>query len=221
MDEALELFPPDYWRYFLMATRPETKDSNFSWEIFIEKINADLNDTFGNFIHRTLTFINAQFDGRIPASEPLGSDSQAMLKILGEKVETVTKQFEDCEIQPAVTTLMSIARTGNQYLNEREPWKLIKTEKEKAAEIFNVAAQYVKALAILSAPIIPFSAEILWKTLNLSGSVHTQEWKEILKPLPSNHEIGKPRPLFCKIDVDERELEEKLEQIRKTLVQAP
>jgi methionyl-tRNA synthetase len=221
MDEALELFPPDYWRYFLMATRPETKDSNFSWEIFIEKINADLNDTFGNFIHRTLTFINAQFNGRMPASEPLDSDSQAMLKILEEKVETVTKQFEDCEIQPAVTTMISIARTGNQYLNEKEPWKLIKTEKEKAAKIFNVAAQYVKALAIVSAPVIPFSAEELWKTLNLSGSVHTQEWKEILRPLPNDHKIGKPKPLFYKIDFDKRELEEKLEQVRKTLVQAP
>ena len=74
MHEALELFPADYWRYFLMATRPETKDSNFSWEIFIEKTNADLNDTFGNFVHRTLTFINTQFGGEIPAPQPHDAD---------------------------------------------------------------------------------------------------------------------------------------------------
>ena len=221
MHEALELFPADYWRYFLMATRPETKDSNFSWETFIEKINADLNDTFGNFIHRTLTFINTQFNGEIPTPQPLDSDSQAILKSLAEKVEAVAKQLEDCEIQPAVTTIIGIARTGNQYLNEKEPWKLIKTDKAKAANIFSVAAQYVKALAIVSAPVIPFSAEEIWKTLNLPGSVHKQEWKETLKPLPSNHKISKPKPPFHKIDADEKELEEKLQQVRKTLAQTP
>ena len=221
MHEALELFPADYWRYFLMATRPETKDSNFSWGIFIEKINADLNDTFGNFIHRTLTFIDTQFNGEIPASQPLDSDSQAILKSLEEKVETVAKQLEDCEIQPAVTTIMGIARTGNQYLNEKEPWKLIKTDKEKAGSIFNVAARYVKALAIVSAPVIPFSAEEIWKTLNLPGTVHKQEWKEILKPLPSSHKIGKPKPIFHKIEADEKELEQKLQQVRKRLTQTP
>jgi methionyl-tRNA synthetase len=221
MHEALELFPADYWRYFLMATRPEAKDSNFSWTIFIEKINADLNDTFGNFVHRTLTFINTQFGGEIPAPQPLDADSQAILKSLEEKVETIAKQLENCEIQPAVTTIIGIARAGNQYLNEKEPWKLIKTDKAKAAYIFNVAAQYVKALAITSAPVIPFSAELIWKTLNLPGSVHKQEWTEALKPLPRNHKIGKPKPLFHKIDGNEKELEEKLQEARKRLAQAP
>ena len=73
----------------------------------------------------------------------------------------------------------------------------------------------------MSAPVIPFSAEEIWKTLNLTGSVHKQEWKETLKPLPSNHKICKPKPLFHKIDADEKELEEKLQQVRKTLAQTP
>ena len=219
MHEALELFPADYWRYYLIATRPETKDSNFSWGIFIEKINADLNDTFGNFIHRTLTFITTQFNSEIPASQPLDSDSQAILKSLEEKVETVAKQLEDCELQSAITTVIGIARTGNQYLNEKEPWKLIKTDRTNAASIFHVAAQYVKALAIVSAPFIPFSAEEIWKTLNLSGSVH-QQWTEALTPLPTNHKIGKPKPLFRKIDSNEKELEERLQKVRKALAAA-
>ena len=220
MHEALELFPADYWRYFLMATRPETKDSNFSWRIFIEKINADLNDTFGNFIHRTLTFINTQFNSEIPEFQSLDSDSQAILKSLEEKVETVAEQLEDCELQSAITTVMGIARTGNQYLNEKEPWKLIKTDKTKAANILRVAAQYVKALAIVSAPFIPFSAQEIWKTLNFPGSVHEQEWKEALTPLARNHKIGKPKPLFRKIDSDEKELEEKLQNVRSILAVA-
>jgi methionyl-tRNA synthetase len=220
IDEALELFPADYWRYFLTATRPETKDSNFSWEQFIEKINADLNDTFGNFIHRTLIFISTQFNGEIPKAEALDEDAKQALKTLKEKVETVAEEIEACRLQAAVNTLMSISRAGNQYLNEKEPWNLIKKDKAKAANILNVAAQFVKALAIVSAPFIPFSAEEMWKTLNLPGNVHEQKWREALKPLASNHKIARAKPLFSKIEADEEELADRLEKVRKVLEKA-
>ena len=215
IDEALELLPADYWRYFLMATRPETKDSNFSWELFIEKVNADLNDTFGNFVHRTLTFINSKFDSVIPESAALDSDAAKILKILEEKVESVAEEFEACRLQSAANTVVSISRIGNQYLNDKEPWNLIKVDRAKAASIFSVAAQLVKALAIVSAPLIPFAAEEMWKTLNLPGSVHEQKWDEAIKPLPPNHRIGKAKPLFRKIDDSPQELEEKLEKVRQ------
>ena len=215
IDEALELFPADYWRYFLMATRPETKDSNFSWELFIEKVNADLNDTFGNFVHRTLTFINSKFDSVIPESTALDSDAAKILKTLEEKVNSIAEEFEDCRLQSAANTVVSISRIGNQYLNDKEPWNLIKVDRAKAASIFSVAAQLVKALAIVSAPLIPFAAEEMWKTLDLSGSVHEQKWDEAIKPLPPNHRIGKAKPLFRKIDDSPQELEEKLEKVRQ------
>ena len=215
IDEALELFPADYWRYFLMATRPETKDSNFSWELFIEKVNADLNDTFGNFVHRTLTFINSKFDSVIPESTALDSDAAKILKTLEEKVNSIAEEFEDCRLQSAANTVVSISRIGNQYLNDKEPWNLIKVDRAKAASIFSVAAQLVKALAVVSAPLIPFAAEEMWKTLDLSGSVHEQKWDEAIKPLPPNHRIGKAKPLFRKIDDSPQELEEKLEKVRQ------
>jgi len=217
IDEALELFPADYWRYFLMATRPETKDSNFSWELFIEKVNADLNDTFGNFIHRTLTFINTQFNGEIPKTEALDVDAEQALKTLKEKVETIAKEMEDCRLQSATNTVISIGRVGNQYLNEKEPWNLIKKNRSGAANILYVAAQFVKALAIISAPFIPFAAEEIWKTLNLPGSVHGQKWEEALRPLPADHKIAKAKPIFKKIDADAEELEDRLEKIRENL----
>jgi len=220
IDEALELFPADYWRYFLMATRPETKDSNFSWELFIEKINSDLNDTFGNFIHRTLAFINTQFNSVIPQPEALDEDDKQILETLKEKVETVAKEIEDCGLQSAANTMISISRMGNQYLNEKEPWNLIKKDRDKAAGIIYVAAQIVKALAIVSAPFIPFAAEKLWKTLNLLGSVHVQKWDEALKPLSAKHEIGKAKPLFQKIEATEKELDETLEKIGERLSKA-
>ncbi|MEM1539838.1 MAG: methionine--tRNA ligase [Candidatus Bathyarchaeia archaeon] len=216
IDEALELFPADYWRYFLIATRPETKDSNFSWEIFTEKINADLNDTFGNFIHRTLSFINRQFDSQVPGPAQLGTDDKKVLEVLKEKVSEIAADFETCRLQSAANGVISISRLGNQYLNEKEPWNLIKSDGAKAATVIYVAAQLVKALAITSAPIIPFTAEKLWKTLNLPGSVHEQKWDEALKPLPASHKINEAKPLFRKIEANEKKLDEMLEKVRKT-----
>jgi methionyl-tRNA synthetase len=217
IDEALELFPADYWRYFLMATRPETKDTDFSWNLFIEKINADLNDTFGNFIHRTLTFITTQFNGEIPKPAVPDEKANQVLTTLKDKIETTAKEIEDSKLQSAANTIISIARIGNQYLNEEEPWNLIKKDKGKAANIIYVTSQIVKALAIVSAPFIPFTAQKIWKTLNLSGSVHTQKWDEATKPLPANHKISQATPLFQKIEANEQELDEKLNKIKESL----
>ncbi|MDI6905506.1 MAG: methionine--tRNA ligase [Candidatus Bathyarchaeia archaeon] len=219
-DEALELFPADYWRFFLMATRPETKDTDFSWELFTEKINADLNDTFGNFIHRTLMFINTRFNSEVPKPSRLDKDDEQILKTLKEKVETIAKEIESCRLQSAANIVISISRVGNQYLNEKEPWNVIKKDRDKAANTIYVAAQIVKALAMVSAPFIPFAAEELWKTLNIAGSVHEQKWEEALKPLPASHKIAKAKPLFQKIEADSEKLGEMLEKVRESLAKA-
>lgn len=217
VDEALELFPADYWRYFLMAIRPETKDTNFSWEIFIEKVNSDLNDTFGNFIHRTLTFINTRFNNRVPTPTILDEDDKHILETLKDKVEIIAKEIEACKLQSAVSNVMSISRLGNQYLNEKAPWNFIKKDNEKAANTIYVAAQLVKALAIVSAPFTPFVAEKLWSMLNLPGTVHKQRWNEALKLLEAGHKIGKAKPLFRKIEENSEKLAEMLEKVREKL----
>lgn len=214
IDEALELFPVDYWRFFLMATRPETKDSNFNWDLFIEKINADLNDTYGNFIHRTLTFITSKFNGEIPQAQKLDADDEKLLHTLQQKVHGIAEELEAIKLQSAANSLIGLARIGNQYLNEKEPWKLLKTDPLRAAAIFYVATQIVKALAILSAPFMPNTAEQIWRTLNLVNNVHETSWNDALLPLESGHKIAKPQPLFKKIDADEKILDEQLMQIR-------
>jgi methionyl-tRNA synthetase len=220
INEAIELFPPDYWRYYLMATRPETKDSNFSWELFVEKVNSDLNDTFGNFIHRTLTFINTQLNGEVPQPKTLEKNDEEILEALKKKIEAIAKEMENCRLQSAANNVINVSRMGNQYLNEKEPWKLIKTDRAKALNVIYVAAQIVKALAIISAPFIPFAADELWKTLNLPGSVHKQRWDEALKPLPAKHKIAKAKPLFRKIELGEKELDELLAKVREKLKRA-
>jgi methionyl-tRNA synthetase len=210
IDEAIALFPPDYWRYFLMATRPETKDSNFSWAIFREKINSDLNDSFGNFVHRTLTFINTRFSSKIP--QPTTLDEQ-VLTILKDKVAAIANEIEGCKLQSAANTMISISRIGNQYLNDWEPWHLIKKDSRQAGNTIYMATQMVKTLAIVSYPFIPFSAENMWITLNLPGKIG--RWQEALTLLPPKHEIAKAKPLFQKISLNEHELEQKLQNVRK------
>ncbi|MEM2098209.1 MAG: methionine--tRNA ligase [Candidatus Bathyarchaeia archaeon] len=217
IDEALELFPVDYWRFFLIATRPETKDANFSWEFFTDKINADLNDTFGNFIHRTLSFINSRFNGVVPEREELTVDDEVILNGIREKVETIGKEIEMAKLQSAAATLVSLGRMGNQYLNEKEPWNIFKTNKARAATILNVAIQVVKALAITSAPIIPNTAEQLWTALNLPSSIHQCKWNDALLPLPPGHKIAKATPLFRKIDASAEQLDESLAKVREKM----
>ena len=214
IDEALEMFPVDYWRFFLISTRPESKDTNFTWCTFGEKINADLNDTFGNFIHRTLSFINSKFDSTIPAPIKLDRDDQAILDCLKVKVDQMSKEIEDGWLQSAANTLIAISRTGNQYLNTKEPWNLMKTDKEKAGTIFYVAAQVVKAITIVCNPIIPQTSQQLWQTLNLPGNVQENKWTDALVPINAGHKINRPQPLFHKIDSDEDVLDEQLAQVR-------
>jgi methionyl-tRNA synthetase len=214
IDEALEMFPVDYWRFFLIATRPESKDTNFTWGVFAEKINADLNDTFGNFIHRTLSFIASKFNEQIPEATKLDADDQALLESVKDKVVQAAKEIEDGWLQSAANTLISIARSGNQYLNTKEPWNLIKTDKEKAGTIFNVAAQIVKSCAIVSEPFMPQTAQQLWQTMQLPGKV--SNWKDADAPVEAGHKISKPQPLFHKVETDEVKLDEQLGQIRAT-----
>lgn len=214
IDEALEMYPVDYWRFFLIATRPESKDTNFTWSAFADKINADLNDTFGNFIHRTLSFINSKFDAAIPAPTKLDSDDQAVLDAVKAKVVQAATEIEDGWLQSAANTLVSISRIGNQYLNTKEPWNLMKTDKEKAGTVFYVAAQVVKAITVVSAPFIPQTSEQLWQTLNMQGTVEQSRWADACVPIEAGHKINKPQPLFHKIDTNEDVLDEQLAQVR-------
>jgi methionyl-tRNA synthetase len=215
IDEALEMFPVDYWRFFLIATRPEAKDTNFSWDFFIEKINADLNDTYGNFIHRTLTFVNSKFNGEIPAAKKLDANDEMVLNNIREIVEAIATDLEAAKLQSAANLLIGLSRMGNKYLNEKEPWKLLKTDIDKAATIFYVSTQIVKALAVTSAPFIPESANKIWETIGLLGNVTKTSWEEAITPLEPGHKIGKPEPLFKKIDANETKLDQTLMAIRE------
>jgi methionyl-tRNA synthetase len=132
----------------------------------------------------------------------------------------VNKTAEDLEtfkFQGALRHAISLSHLGNRYFNEKEPWKTIKTDRQEAANTLYVASQFVKQLAIILEPFIPFTSEKIWKLLNLDGSVHEQNWNETEKELPPNHRINNAIPLFSKIEDNEEELQVKLEKVRTEL----
>ena len=214
IDEALQLFPADYWRYTLISIRPETKDTIFSWKTFIEKVNSDLNDTLGNFIHRTLTFINQHFDSTVPKPSKLDEHDKGTLQSAGKTVEKIAQSLEEFKLQEASCRVISLSHLGNRYLNQKEPWKTIKTSPQLAANTLYVAIQIVKIIAITIEPFTPFTAEKIWELLNLPGIVHEQRWDETGKNLPPGHKINKAKPIFQKIKATEEELQIMLEKVR-------
>jgi len=214
IDEALELFPADYWRYSLLSIRPEVKDTNFSWTTLTEKVNSDLNDTLGNFIHRALTFINKRFDSAVPQPSNFDEKDKALLEEAKEIVKKTAERIETFKLQEALRYAISLSHLGNRYFNEKEPWRTIKTDRQESANTLYVAAQIVKQLAIILEPFIPFTAEKLWTLLNLHGSVHEKTWKETEKELSPEHKINKAKPLFSKIEESDEELQAKLEKVR-------
>jgi methionyl-tRNA synthetase len=213
IDEALDLFPADYWRYTLIANRPETKDTNFSWAIFLEKINADLNDTLGNFIHRTLTFITRYYAGQVPTPKGLDKADKQVLQLIKNTYEKVGHGLEKFQLQDATREILDLSREGNKYLNDKKPWKTIKENIQLTANTLYVSVQIVKALSILLEPIIPITCKKLREYLNLPYSL---KWEDAVEPLPTGHKINEPEPLFSKIEDSEEKIQENLEKVRAT-----
>jgi len=214
IDEALDLFPLDYWRYTLISIRPETKDTSFTWRILLEKINSDLNANLGNFIHRTTTFVNNYFGGSIPEVKELTDyDSQTILET-DEKIKRIAESIERFRLQEALGTALSISQLGNRYLNKKEPWKTIKSNPQASIQTLYVAVQIVKSLVTAFQPFIPSFSKKLSNALNLSENIHGKDWDAATKHLLSGHKIEVSKTLFEKILVGEEELQEKLRESR-------
>ena len=218
IDEALEMFPADYWRYTLISTRPETRDTNFTWTVFLEKVNSDLNDTLGNFVLRALRFVNSYYDGKIPEPNDLSDLDKQALQSVETTFEKADKALKAFELQAAVREVVDLSREGNRYLNEKEPWKTVKTDPQSTANTLYVASQIVKGLSVLLDPFIPFTAEKLRTFLALPREV---QWKEAIQPLLPGHKIKEAEPPFYKIKVSERGLEDMLEKVRSRSQKVP
>ena len=215
LPEYLQDFPnqQDVLRYVLTANAPETKDNDFTWKDFQASNNNELVAIFGNFINRVVVLTNKYYDGVVPNSSLYKTVDEETLAAMKAYPSVIASSIERYRFREASQELMNLARLGNKYLADEEPWKTIKTDEERTKTVMFIALQIATALAILSEPFLPFTSKKLKRILNLRSSDAKDErniensWKDVSKKdilLPSGHAIqsGKPELLFSKIEND-------------------
>ena len=188
----------DVLRYVLTANAPETKDNNFTWRDFQARNNNELVAVYGNFVNRALQLTKKYYDGIVPAAGTLTEyDLETIREFRGVK-EQVEKLIEEFRFRDAQKEAMNLARIGNKYLADSEPWKVIKTDPKRVKTVINLSLQLVANLAIAFEPFLPFSSECLRGMLN----VERPEWDRLGSTdlLPEGHQLNEPALLFEKIE---------------------
>ena len=202
MDAALELLPPDPWRWYLTANAPEGSDTAFTWEQFQSAVNRDLADVFGNFVNRILKFTESKFEGHVPAGGEAGEIETRLYAAVDEKLAALTASLDAMEMRKAAQELRGLWVLGNEYLQEAAPWTAIKTDQDRAAVIVRTALNLVALFARVSAPFIPFTAE---KVAEGIGDAYPGAWPSAdarteLARLEAGRAVHAPEVLIRKIE---------------------
>jgi methionyl-tRNA synthetase len=198
IDEALELENAEYWRYALISLRPEQRDTNFTWEEFERKINTELNDVVGNFIHRTITFISTRFKNKIPKFTTDKERDQEIFKTIQQSPKRLDDKLERFRLKEALEQVVQLAREGNRYLNDNAPWHSFKTDPAEAGQTLAVAAQVVGTIAIQIQPFLPITATRIQRSLlmgkkpdwKLAGQITTKPGAKIKAMEPLFHKVS-------------------------------
>ena len=235
LHEYLEDFPgqQDVLRYVLTANAPETKDNDFTWKDFQARNNNELVAIFGNFINRVVVLTNKYYDGIVPQPNDFNEVDQQVLAELKAYPAVIASSIERYRFREAQGELMNVARLGNKYLADEEPWKLIKTDEERVKTVMYVALQIASALASMSEPFLPFTSKTLktmldvntsesTATISTSGTIletsEASEWEKISgdtsEILPPGHQIGKAELLFSKIE--DEQIQKQLDKLEAT-----
>jgi len=204
LHEYLEDFPnqQDVLRYTLTANAPENKDNDFTWKDFQAKNNNELVAIFGNFINRVVVLTNKYYDGQVPVAGEFTEVDEDTLASIKHFPESIGKSIQRYRFREASQELMNLARLGNKYLADEEPWKVIKVDEERVKTIMYVALQISAALAVVSEPFLPFTSDKLKKMLHISNE-NDRSWNDVSEKevlLPANHQIGSAELLFSKIE---------------------
>ena len=204
LHEYLEDFPgqQDVLRYTLTANAPENKDNDFTWKDFQAKNNNELVAIFGNFINRVVVLTNKYYGGLVPSAGELKEVDEDTLAAIKYFPESIGKSIQRYRFREASQELMNLARLGNKYLADEEPWKVIKVDEERVKTIMYVALQIASALAVVSEPFLPFTSDKLKKMLNICDAIDCS-WNDVSEKktlLPANHQIGTAELLFSKIE---------------------
>ena len=207
MPDYLDRHDPDPLRYALAATMPESSDTDFTWAEYLRRNNDELVARWGNLVHRVLTLTRRHFDGQAPAppASPTPA-STALLARVDAAFGEVGEQIEAVHLRTALQSAMSVAQAANRFLDEREPWKTVKSDKLAAAETLYVAIQVISGLSALLQPFLPFTSPRAWSLLGHAGAIEAAGWRRT--PVEAGTTLPEPAPLFRKLDpslVDEEE----------------
>ncbi|TMV94897.1 methionine--tRNA ligase [Thioclava sp. BHET1] len=205
MDQALELLPADYWRWWLLSHAPESADAEFTWENFQVSANKDLADVLGNFVSRITKFTRSKFGEAIPEGGEWGAREEALTTELTTRIRAYEGHMEAMEVRKAAAELRAIWVAGNEYLQGAAPWTVFKTDPEQAAAIARLALNLIPIYAVLSAPFIPDAAEIMLKAMQHEDRSWPSDVAAALTALPAGHSFATPDVLFRKITDEERE----------------
>jgi len=186
--------PADYLRYYLLSYTNHTKELNFSWKVFGERINNEVVNIFGNFVYRTLFFAHKEFGG-----VPDGAVDPAIIAEIEKCVKNVGGFMQDYEFKGAVDAVMNLAAFGNAYMQGNAPWKLVKTDHVAAATVIKNSIQLIKALAVLIEPVMPSKAQECWAMLGYSDQIATHPVSEATKEIRETT-IPAPKPLFARME---------------------
>ncbi|HRO12346.1 class I tRNA ligase family protein, partial [Amaricoccus sp.] len=200
MDQALEILPADYWRWWLMSNVPEGSDSNFTWESFQAGVNKDLADVLGNFVSRVTKFAAARFGETVPEAGAYGPQEAEVAAELARRIAVYEQNMEAIELRKAAQELRAIWVVGNEYLQAAAPWTAFKTDPDRAAAVTRFGLNLIRLYAVLGRPFVPDASDAMLAALGLESADWPTDVAAALEALPAGQPFTVPPVLFGKID---------------------
>ncbi len=204
MDQALEILPADYWRWWLLSHAPENSDSEFTWENFQASVNKDLADVLGNFVSRVTKFCRSKFTETVPDGGAFSDQETALIVDLTTRIRAYETHMEAMEVRKAATELRAIWVAGNEYLQSAAPWSTFKENPEQAAAQVRLALNLIRVYAVLSRPFIPDASDAMMAAMHTDDTSWPDDVSAALAALPAGHTFTVPDVTFRKITDDER-----------------
>ena len=204
MDQALDILPSDYWRWWLLSHAPETSDAEFTWEQFQTDVNKDLADVLGNFVSRITKFCRSKFSEAVPEAGTPGAAEQELIANLTTRIRAYEGHMDAIEVRKAASELRAIWVLGNEYLQTQAPWTTFKTDPDQAAMQVRMGLNLIRLYAILSAPFIPDASKTMLAAMNSNDADWPDDVAAAMSALPGGHAFTVPENLFRKITDDER-----------------
>ncbi|WP_028094539.1 methionine--tRNA ligase [Pseudodonghicola xiamenensis] len=205
MDQALEILPADYWRWWLLSHAPESSDAEFTWDNFQVSVNKDLADVLGNFVSRITKFCRSKFGEVVPEGGTYGAQEEALIADLTARLRAYEACMEAMEVRKASQELRAIWVAGNEYLQSAAPWSTFKEDPERAAMQVRLGLNLIRLYAVLSAPFIPFASATLVEAMRIEDQSWPADVVTALAALPAGHAFSVPDVLFAKISDEDRE----------------